>query len=103
MELYEAEERMYDIAEELIDSMTKIKPVECGLDARSGYRLYISEEAIAVLKSGVGPLDYYGGFEYVGADDKCEIGGYVFYKADSDRIRDHIDMWKGEWKVDDDD
>ena len=93
MDLQEAIDQVENIGDDVVSHMYQIKGDQCGLDVRAGYRLYINNEAIGVDKGSRGSLEYYGGFEYVQADDKVEIGDYVFYLIDSDRVRDHIERW----------
>ena len=102
MDIQEAVERVEEIGTEVTSHMYRIKPDQCGLDNRAGYRLYINNEAIGVDKGSRGALEYYGGFEYVQADDRIEIGDYVFYLIDSDRVRDHIERWEETYKFPED-
>lgn len=101
MDLREAVDQVENIGDDVVSNMYRIKPDQCGLDNRAGYRLYISNEAIGIEKSRKGSLEYYGGFEYVQADDQIEIGDYVFYTTDSDRVRDHIERWEETTEDDD--
>lgn len=75
---------------ELIDSMTEVKAEQLGLDPRAGWRLYVTKECIAVLKRNDRTLQYYGGFEYVEADSRFELGDYVFYMETDDRVHEHL-------------
>jgi hypothetical protein len=70
--------------------MTQVKPATLGLDPRCGYRLHVNEESIAISKSYDRSLQYYGGFEYVSSAYRVEMGDYVFYLNDGDRVSDHI-------------
>lgn len=72
------------------DNMKQVKAAELGLDPRCG-RLYIDDECIAVDASNDRTLQYYGGFEYVDKDYRTEIGGYVFYSREDDRVAEHMD------------
>jgi hypothetical protein len=92
MFLGDAIEEISNIADQLIQSMSAVSAKELGLDPRSCYgTVYVSDEGLAVEKHNDRGLQYYGGFEYVDADDRYELGEYVFYTADSDRVRDCID------------
>lgn len=73
---------------------------DIGLDPRCGM-VYINEECIAVDKSRRGTVDYYGGLEYVRKDCVYEMGGYVFYLAEDDRILEHIDRYYNPREEDD--
>lgn len=63
-----------------------------GLDMRCG-PVYINEDCIAVDTFRAGSLEYYGGFEYVDKEYRHEAGGYIFYLAEDDRVRGHIERW----------
>lgn len=77
----------------LADSTEKVKPEEVGLDFRAGYKLFINEYVIVVDKERDKGLQYYGGFEYVAAECRTEIGGYVFYSCEDERVQGHIQRW----------
>jgi hypothetical protein len=38
-------------------------------------------------------MQYYGGFEYVDKDYRYEMGDYVFYTVDDDRVGGHVDSY----------
>jgi len=77
--------------EAIIDEMKEVKPEELYLDNRSAYRLYVDKEYIAVQKgSDLRTLRYYGGFEYVDEEYVLELGEYVFYHSEDERICDHL-------------
>ena len=94
MDLYEAIEEVKTAADEVIEGMTQIKPEQCGLDNRAGYRLWINEDAIAVNRRNDNTLQYYGGFEYVDKENRVELGDYVFYLREEERVYDHIGQWE---------
>lgn len=84
---YEISEKVDDI----IDEMREVRPEELFLDKRSAYRLYVDEEYIAVKKGhDLRTLRYYGGFEYVHESYVQEIGDYVFFHSEDERICDHL-------------
>jgi hypothetical protein len=85
--MHEINEKVEDLINE---EFREVKPKDVGLDARSGYCLFINEEYIAVRKSDRRPLDYYGGFEYVDEENVTVLGDYVFYSADDERVQDHL-------------
>ena len=77
--------------EAIIDEMREVKPEELNLDQRSAYRLYVDEEYIAVQKgSDLRTLRYYGGFEYVDEEYVLELGEYVFYHSEDERVAGHL-------------
>lgn len=68
----------------------EVLPEDLGLDRRAGYRMFVTEEVIAVTKNCDRSLQYYGGFEYVNKDYRTEIGEWVFYSAEDDRVAEHL-------------
>ena len=62
-----------------------------GLDIRAGYRIYVNEEFVATTDKG--PLEYYGGFEYIDKEAVTTIGDYTFYNGDDSRVRECIDAF----------
>jgi|LakMenEpi13Oct10_1017325.scaffolds.fasta_scaffold01537_2 hypothetical protein len=75
--------------EEVFLNETKI-----GLDPRASYApIFINRSAIAVKKSYDRNMQYYGGFEYVYKEYRHEMGDYVFYLAEDDRVGGHIDSY----------
>lgn len=74
------------------ETMQPCKAEDLGLDSRAGYRLFVSEDCIAVEGDGH-LLDYYGGFEYVSKDCVQVMGDWKFYMADDDRVQDHIEIY----------
>jgi len=79
-----------------LDGAQEVLPEDWGLDRRAAYRLFITDEVIAVTKDSDRALQYYGGFEYVGKDYRQEIGDWVFYSAEDDRVAEHLDRYKEE-------
>lgn len=83
---------MDDMVNELIDECDGVSPEALGLDRRSAYRLWVSDEGIFVRAgSDDRTLQYYGGFEYVDKDYRKELGQYVFYSIEDDRVYEHIE------------
>jgi hypothetical protein len=62
-----------------------------GLDIRAGYRIYINKDFVVTADRG--PLDYYGGFEYIDKEAVTTIGDYTFYSGDSSRVCECIDAF----------
>jgi hypothetical protein len=91
MNVFEALDEIRNSVENVVaESMTEVNPESLGLDGRAAYRVWISEEAIAVRKTDDGRMQYYGGFEYVDREYRSEFGDWVFYFAEDDRVRDHL-------------
>ena len=65
---------------------------ETGLDTRCGY-IFINEECVAVRKQNDGTLQYYGGFEYIDKEFRHELGDYVFYLRECDRVDGVIEAY----------
>lgn len=79
-----------DIVTEYVDdNLERIRPEQAGLDARCG-RIWVNRECIAVENGNDRVLQYYGGFEYVEKEYRTELGDWVFYSADDDRVHEHI-------------
>ena len=78
------------VARMVDSSMEMVDPTEIGLDTRAAYRVWITEDAVAVRKTDDGRLQYYGGFEYVDKEYRREFGDWVFYFAEDTRVRDHL-------------
>jgi len=65
-----------------------------GLDIRAGYHIYVNENCIIVQRGHADKtLRYYGGFEYVEEECRQEVGDYVIYLQDSDRVQEAIDCY----------
>lgn len=94
MEFYEMLDTVTDAVDAFVtESTEKVKPEEIGLDNREGYTLFINEDVIVVDKERDKGLQYYGGFEYVDAEYRTEIGAYVFYSCEDERVQGHIQKW----------
>ena len=87
-------EQMTEKARRFVGQMTEVKAKQLGLDPRSFYGVaYADESAIVVSKDQDRSLQYYGGFEYVDKEYRREVGDYVFYLAEDDRVREHLDRF----------
>jgi len=87
-------EDVNDQLRRVLNEMDYTSPEELGLDRRAGYRVWVSEDCIVVDKNQDRTLQYYGGFEYVDKEYRIEMGDYVIYFADDDRVRDHIEHYQ---------
>lgn len=91
---------IYDLVDTIAERMeryinkhtTHIPATAAGLDNRCGY-IYIDEDCIVVSKSNDRMLQYYGGFEYVDKEYRQEIGDYVVYLNDDERVLGHIERY----------
>ena len=84
--VYSIEEQVENFVQELKTATAE----QLGLDRRAGSSFYIDDSAIIVPKYRDNSLQYYGGFEYVEKDYRKEIGEYVFYFAEDDRVNRHL-------------
>ena len=75
------------------DKMKYVKASELGLDSRCGM-VYVDSDCIAVTQNSDRSLQYYGGFEYVDKEYRTEMGGYVFYFRDDDRVNGHLETFE---------
>jgi hypothetical protein len=71
-----------------------LNETKIGLDPRASYGpIFINRSGIAVKKNYDRNMQYYGGFEYVDKDYRYEMGDYVFYTVDDDRVGGHVDSY----------
>lgn len=79
----------------VILQFNEVQAEDLRLDRRSAYRLYVypGGDCIAVPKRDDRNLQYYGGFEYVDDDARKEMGEWVFYFSDDERVREHLDYY----------
>ena len=78
---------------ERVQKMEYVQAEDLQLDRRAAYRLHVNEDCIIVDKNTDRTLQYYGGFEYVDKEYRIEMGDYVVYLGDDDRVRGHIDYY----------
>lgn len=91
--IYNLKESMENAIYHFLDEKaTKIKAQEAGLDNRCGH-IWITRNFIVAKKGVSGNIDYYGGFEYVGDDERFTVGDYTFYSADDNRVDGHIERY----------
>lgn len=84
------------LVRDFMDKATEVTAEDLGLDRRAAYRLFITDEVIAVPKGADRVLQYYGGFEYVDKEYRKELGDWVFYSAEDDRVYGHLSRYEGE-------
>jgi len=89
MNLFKLIDEVTELTDNYIGTMEKVPAVKLGLDNRSG-SLFISPDCIAVYKANDRALQYYGGFEYVDTEYRHEMGEFVFYSAEDDRVQGHL-------------
>lgn len=99
-------DNVYDMAEAINEVVERnvrenfeiVSADKLGLDIRAGYKLFVNEDAIVVASHNDRSLQYYGGFEYVAEECRVTMGDFVFYMADEDRVREHIETYYSETK-----
>jgi hypothetical protein len=77
----------------VMDNMTKVRADKLGLDIRAGYTLYVDDECIAVSMDNDRSLQYYGGFEYIDKEYRSQVGDWVFYNREDDRVNDCLERF----------
>ena len=97
--VYDMTEAIVEVVERNVrDNFEMVSADRLGLDIRAGYKLFVNEDAIAVAKHNDRTLQYYGGFEYVDSEYRVEMGDFVFYMCDDERVREHIETYYSETK-----
>jgi hypothetical protein len=86
----------------VMDNMTTVTADKLGLDIRAGYRLFVDDECIAVSVDNDRGLQYYGGFEYVNAEYRTQVGDWVFYSREDDRVNGHLERFEQKETVEND-
>jgi hypothetical protein len=92
MNLFELIDNVTELTDSFVGIMGKVPAVKLGLDNRCG-SLFIDPDCIAVYKANDRSLQYYGGFEYVDTQYRHEMGDFVFYSAEDDRVRGHLEQY----------
>lgn len=64
------------------------------LDPRAmPYKMFVAEDVLIVPKEYIRELDYYGGFEYVRAEHRVELGEYTLFDADDERVAEVVEAF----------
>jgi len=64
------------------------------LDPRAmPYKMFIAEDVLIVPKEHIRYLDYYGGFEYVRAEHRVELGEYTLFDAGDERVAEVVEAF----------
>ena len=92
MDLFELIDDVTELTDNFVGKMGKVNPKQLGLDNRCG-SLFITPDCIGTYKDRDRALQYYGGFEYVDSQYRHEFGDYVFYSAEDNRVRDHLEQY----------
>ncbi len=87
---------LYCAADSLVDDLLAdadlVRGNAIGLDDRAAYSIWVpkTRDMIIVRKAEDGGMQYYGGFEYVDKTCRMELGGYVVYSGEDDRVAGHL-------------
>lgn len=92
MDLFELIDNVTELTDNFVGKMGQVPANRLGLDPRCG-KLFVSPDCIGVYKANDRALQYYGGFEYVDIEYRYEFGDYVFYSAEDNRVRDHLEQY----------
>ena len=107
MRFHEIECKLEDVAGKVLRTLTSAtnqhrELIKDAIDPRAIFTFWFNEYVLVVNKRDVKKLDYYGGFEYVDEEYRLELGDYVVFSRDSDRVaevleilEDHVDPNEG--------
>jgi hypothetical protein len=74
-----------------VQGLRRVTANELGLDMRCG-RAYVGENMDCIIVDGdARGYNYYGGFEYIDADDIRKLGDYTIFLDTSERVRDALE------------
>ena len=74
-----------------VQGLRRVSATELGLDVRCG-RAYVGENLDCIIVDGdARSYNYYGGFEYVDADDIRKLGDYTVFVDTSERVREALE------------
>ena len=83
-------DEVQDMVERHVQGLRRVRADDLGLDYRCG-RAYVDADCIIVDAGNARSFDYYGGFEYIDAEDKRQLGDYVVYLNTSDRVMEALE------------
>lgn len=69
-----------------------VAPVQLGLDQRCG-RMFVTDNAIIVPEYNDRSVQYYGGFEYIDKEYRIELGDYVIYTDNDQRVVEALEQF----------
>jgi len=90
MNLFSLIDDVTELTDSYIGTMKMVPANRLGLDPRCG-KVFVSPDCIAIHKANDRAVQYYGGFEYVDKEFRHEMGDYVFYSHEDDRIQGHLE------------
>ena len=84
-------DEVQDLIERQVQGMRVVQASELGLDIRCG-RAYVDESMECIVVDGdARGYNYYGGFEYIDAEDIRKLGDYTIFLNTSDRVSDALE------------
>ena len=92
MDLFELIDEVTELTDNYVGQMWQVPASELGLDNRCG-KLFANADCIAVYNGNDRTLQYYGGFEYIDKEYRHEMGDYVFYSAEDERVQGHLEKY----------
>ena len=92
MDLFELIDNVTELTDTFVGDMVLVPAKQLGLDNRCG-KLFVSPDCVGVYKGNDRTLQYYGGFEYVDKEYRHEMGDYVFYSAEDNRVQGHLETY----------
>ena len=92
MNLFKLIDEVTELTDSFVGSMQMVPAEQLGLDNRCG-KLFVSPDCIGVYKGNDRAVQYYGGFEYVDKEFRHEMGDFVFYSHEDDRIQGHLETY----------
>lgn len=93
-DIHELIDSVSEQVEKFTRNMDQASPKDLGLDRRASFdNLFVNDDCIIVDKGSDQSLQYYGGFEYVDKEFRFEMGDYVIYLANDQRVREHISRY----------
>lgn len=95
MDWDELQYKVNELAEEAISQAIDLSPTQLGFDRRSASRFYLlPDQWIAHSMSDRRTAEYYGGLEYVPAEYVQQVGDFVFYSVENERIAGHVENYQ---------
>jgi hypothetical protein len=87
MSLYNLAHTVNQAVEAYIDAHMEETTAEApGIDPRTCYQIWRSDECVAIKRDTRGRFDYYAGGEYVTRECVQEFGDWVFYSSEHERV-----------------
>ncbi len=79
------------VKQKLADDFHAVTADDLGIDNRAISNLWANSTGIVIRKSYKRTFDHYAGGEYIDKRHITEIGDYVFFSADDDRVAEWLD------------